>query len=109
MIQAVIYKNAQGVIQGFKIKGHAQYSEPGSDIVCSAVSAIAFTALGGMDELAGFQSFKQKDGLITCFIPNNLTTEQFKVTEIILKTMDIGLRQIEADYSQYIRVRYEEV
>lgn len=109
MIQAMIYKNAQGIIQGFKIEGHANFSEAGSDIVCSAVSAVVFTTLGGMDELAGFKSFKQKDGHITCFIPDNLTSDQRVITSIILKTMDIGLRQIEADYDKYIRVRYEEV
>ncbi len=109
MIDAVIYKSSQGVVQGFKIKGHALYDEPGSDIVCSAVSAIVFTALGGMDELAGFTSFKEKDGYIKCIVPDNLTSEQQSTTQIILKTMDIGLRQIEADYNQYVRVRYEEV
>ena len=64
MIEAVVYKSSQGVIQGFKINGHAQFSDAGSDIVCSAVSAIVFAALGGMDELAGFKSFQQKDGYI---------------------------------------------
>jgi uncharacterized protein YsxB (DUF464 family) len=109
MIDAVVYKNAQGDIQGFQIKGHANYSEAGSDIVCSAVSAIIYTALGGMDELAGFKSFQQKDGLIKCFVPGNLTRDQQATTQIILKTMDIGLRQVEADYDKYVRVRYEEV
>ena len=85
------------------------YSEAGSDIVCSAVSAIIYTALGGMDELAGFKSFQQKDGLIKCFVPGNLTRDQQATTQIILKTMDIGLRQVEADYHKYVRVRYEEV
>jgi hypothetical protein len=109
MIDAVVYQNSHGVIQGFKIKGHAGHSDAGSDIVCSAVSAIAFTALGGMEELAGFRSFQQKDGYIRCFVPENLTGEQQQTTQIILKTMDIGLRQIEADYDKYVRVRYEEV
>ncbi len=109
MIDAVVFKNPHGDIQGFRVKGHANYSEAGSDIVCSAVSAIIFTALGGMDELAGFKSFQQKDGYISCFIPDNLTCDQQKIAQIILKTMDIGLRQIEADYDKYIRVRYEEV
>jgi uncharacterized protein YsxB (DUF464 family) len=109
MIHAIIYKNVYGVIQGFKISGHAYYDEPGRDIVCSAVSAIVFTALGGMDELAGFRRFKEEDGLITCFIPDNLTAEQLEVTDIILKTMVVGLRQIETDYGKYIRISYEEV
>ncbi len=109
MIQAVIIQNARGMIRGFKVKGHAEYDEPGDDIVCSAVSAIIFTALGGMDELAGYKMFEEKNGSITCFIPDNLTAEQFATADIILKTMVIGLRQIETDYNKYIRIRYEEV
>lgn len=109
MIDAVIFKNKQGVIRGFRIEGHADYAEAGSDIVCSAVSAVVYTALGGMDELAGFKSFKEKDGFIECLIPDKHTGGQQSTAQIILKTMDIGLRQIEADYRQYIRVRYEEV
>lgn len=109
MIQAVIYKNSDGVIQGFKIKGHAGFERPGKDIVCSAVSAIVYTALGGLDELAGFRNFTEKDGLITCYIPGNLSAEQLKTTNIILGTLVIGLRQIEAGYDKYIRIRYEEV
>jgi len=109
MIQAVIFKDSRGVIQGFKIKGHAGFEQAGKDIVCSAVSAIVYTALGGLDELAGFRNFSEKDGLIICYIPENLSAEQSEATDIILKTMVIGLRQIEADYNKYIRIRYEEV
>ena len=109
MIDAVIYKRSQGVVQGFKIKGHALYDEPGSDIVCSAVSAIVFTALGGMDELQGLQASKKKTVISNALSLIILPVNSSSTTQIILKTMDIGLRQIEADYNQYVRVRYEEV
>lgn len=111
MIEAVIYKNSMGVAQGFRIKGHAGFAESGKDIVCSAVSAIVYTALGGLDELAGFRSFveNEKNGSIECIIPVNLSQKQLETTDTILKTMIIGLKQIEADYDEYIRIRYEEV
>ncbi|NLY19488.1 MAG: ribosomal-processing cysteine protease Prp [Clostridiaceae bacterium] len=109
MIQAVIFKNSNGEIQGFKIKGHAGFDRPGRDIVCSAVSAVVYAALGGLDELAGFRNFTEKDGLIICYVPENLSAGQLETTDIILKTMVVGLRQIEAGYDKYIRIRYEEV
>lgn len=109
MIQTVILQDARGIIQGFKVKGHAGFANPGKDIVCSAVSAIVYTALGGLDELAGFKNFTEKNGSIICFIPEDLSAEQRTITNIILETMIIGLRQIEADYDEYIRVCYEEV
>ena len=109
MTKAVILLNSRGVIQGFRIDGHAGFDNPGKDIVCSAICAIVYTALGGLDELAGYKNYTEKDGLIACYIPKNLTAEQLQTTDIILKTMVIGLRQIEADYDKYIRIRYEEV
>jgi uncharacterized protein YsxB (DUF464 family) len=110
MIVAEFYQNNQGLIRGFKIRGHAGYDSSGKDIVCSAVSAVVYAALGGMDELAGFRNFEEKDGeYISCFIPNNLTAEQLFTADIILGTMIVGLKQIEAEYGQYIRIRYKEV
>jgi uncharacterized protein YsxB (DUF464 family) len=110
MITADFYRNNRGLIRGFKVRGHAGYDSPGKDIVCSAVSAIVYAALGGMDELAGFRNFEEKDGeYISCFIPDNLTAEQVFTADVILRTMVIGLKQIEAEYDQYIRIRYKEV
>ncbi len=110
MIVAEFYRDSGGVVRGFKVQGHAGFDDPGKDIVCSAVSAIVYTALGGMDELAGFQSFEEKDGeFISCFFPDDLSDEQLFITGIIVKTMIIGLEQIEVDYGQYVRIRYKEV
>ena len=73
------------------------------------MSAIVFTALGGLDELVGFRNFKESDGFIECHVPDNLGERESYVTDIILKTMVIGLRQIETNYGKYIQIRYEEV
>jgi len=109
MIRAVIYHDTHGKIKGFRVEGHAGYSAAGQDIVCSAVSAIVFTALGGLDELAGFKNYTEQDGFIECYVPDSLGETESYITDVILKTMEIGLRQIEADYGEYIRIRYEEV
>ncbi|NLK69071.1 MAG: ribosomal-processing cysteine protease Prp [Clostridiaceae bacterium] len=109
MVRVVIIHDTLGKIKGFKVSGHAGYDVSGKDIVCAAVSAIVFTALGGLDELAGFRNFKESDGCIECYVPNNLDEKQINITNIILETMVVGLKQIEADYNRYIQVRYEEV
>ena len=40
MVSVDLFRNRQGMITGYKVSGHAGYSEEGSDIVCSAVSAL---------------------------------------------------------------------
>ncbi|AGC67539.1 hypothetical protein Cst_c05170 [Thermoclostridium stercorarium subsp. stercorarium DSM 8532] len=109
MIKAVIYHNKDGKIKGFKVKGHAGFGTAGNDIVCAAVSAVVYTALGGLDELAGFRNFVERDGYMECHVPDGLNETESYIADIILKTMVIGLRQIEADYSEYIQLRFKEV
>lgn len=109
MIKTVIYHDTLGKIKGFKLKGHAKFDTAGNDIVCSAVSAIVYTALGGLDELAGFRAYEEHDGYMECHVPENLGESESFITDIILKTMVIGLKQIEIDYRKYIQVRFEEV
>lgn len=109
MIKAVFFHDGHGRIKGFRIKGHAGFSTAGTDIICAAVSAIVYTALGGLDELAGFRNFEERDGYMECRVPDNLGNEESHAADIILKTMVIGLRQIEAEYSKYIQIRFEEV
>ena len=52
MIDVVIYQNSNSEYIGFKTDGHAEYDDPGQDIVCSAVSAITITILNSVEKLS---------------------------------------------------------
>lgn len=43
MIIKAIFKRTDGVIDGYELTGHANFSNHGTDIVCSAVSALFLT------------------------------------------------------------------
>ncbi len=109
MIKINIVRDNKGFIWEFKIKGHAGFSNSGEDIICAAISAIAYTALGGLDELVGIKNYKEKDGYIRCSIPVDIATHQMEKVKIILETMVIGFRQIEMAYRDYVVVLDEEV
>ena len=109
MINVVFSKNSLGDILGFEIKGHAGYSESGSDIVCAGVSAIAYTALGALDEMVKVNDFIEKNGKLKFNLPITINDEQSYIAQIILKTMYIGLLQIEEQYGEYITVKNREV
>ena len=53
MIKINVVRDNKNNIQKFTVKGHAGFSEYGSDIVCAAISAIACTAVGAMKEHGG--------------------------------------------------------
>ncbi|MCF0106102.1 MAG: ribosomal-processing cysteine protease Prp [Holdemanella sp.] len=38
-------------IQSIQVRGHAEYADPGQDLVCAGASSIGIGALNGLDEL----------------------------------------------------------
>ena len=122
MIRAVISENAEGAVTGFCISGHAGFAESGSDIICSAVSAIAYTALGYMDEAlseidGSHVAYEENEGCLKWDRSslNALTGKNgvnvFNVKlDAVLKAMVIGLVQIRESYgTKYLSIQFEEV
>ena len=79
------------------------------DLVCSAVSAIAYTTVGALGELCGFEDYSEEDGFMETMLPEDMDDEKARIADIILATMEIGLRQIEAQYPGYVHVSCKEV
>lgn len=110
MIKISIVRDKTGFITQFVIKGHAGFAGKGNDIVCAAVSAVAYTAVGSLGDLAGIENcYREKDGYMFCCIPGDITYEQKHIAGIILETAAIGLKQIENSYRKYVLVVDEEV
>ena len=54
MTTIVIEKSPEGAYKGFTCMGHAGYARKGKpDILCSAVSAITFHTINGLEKAAG--------------------------------------------------------
>ena len=110
MIKVNIGKDLAGDIKQFVVRGHAGYAEEGSDIVCSAISAIAFTTVGAIEELIGLKGFfKQKDGFMSCKLDMDISSELRHDANVIMATAEIGFKQIEYAYPDYVKVMDEEV
>lgn len=97
-------------IVGFRAKGHTGYAQSGEDIVCAAVSALTQTAYLGIAELAGADvDMSTSDGEFRLFLPEGLVPEKREKAELILGTMLLGLRSIEENYSDYLKIVEREV
>lgn len=115
MITAKIQLSADGQVAGFKVSGHAGYAEEGSDIICSAVSAICYTAVGYIDEKLNkcFNTgveFEESDGNMS-YRRNRLSQDAAVRSDIdaVLAAMVIGLKQIEESYGKdYLTLVEEE-
>lgn len=94
-------------IKKFSITGHAYFSEYGSDIVCSAVSAVAQTAVIGLQHYFGEAvKVEQQEGRLVCEIPE-LKPEADIPAQAILKTMYWGLKAIKGEYAGHLHLKIE--
>lgn len=98
-----------GMIRRFTVTGHAGYAPHGEDILCAGVSAIAQTVIGSLEDIAGIKpDYVLRDGEISCELPDlsALSEQQTEIARVLMESMSIGCRQIEASYgSSYVQVK----
>lgn len=113
MIKVSVWRDETGNIRRFRAEGHSGYAEYGSDIICSAVSALVQTAVLGLTQVAGLEvdvDVDQAKGLLDCrILPHSSRvgeSEQLRAVKqsAILETMVIGLSQIASDYQEFVRI-----
>ena len=110
MIKAVVKRNIKGNINEFCLSGHANYAKHGEDIVCSAVSALAQTAMLGLSHHANIEfEYEVKHGYLSFKMPENIEDHKYICANAILETMYLGLKNIREGYSSYIKIKEEEV
>lgn len=103
MIQVIVKKQKDNII-GFHIEGHSGYAEYGSDIICSAVSALALNCVNSIEEFTE-DSFSVVSNEEQGMIDLELTTISSEQTQLLLKSMFLGIHGIEKSYgSQYVTI-----
>jgi uncharacterized protein YsxB (DUF464 family) len=104
MIQITI-TCTDNLIKEFKVQGHAGYKAEGEDIYCAGVSAITQTALLGlMRQLKSEPAYKVEKGFLSCSLPDKLGEDEMARAQVILSTMEAGLRSLQDAYPDYIKV-----
>lgn len=115
MIYVNIVRDKEGFIWEYTVEGHAGSGDPGNDIVCAAVSAIAYTGANALEELAGIKLTPKvltvKSGYMKCVVPTDIPKDKKETVRTILETTAIGFRQIRYTpaYKKYISIVDEEV
>ena len=108
MIIACFLKKDNKIVT-FNIEGHSNYAEAGSDIVCSAVSAISITTINGITDVLKIKPRQfMEDGYLNLSLQGNLPDE-IERCQVLLETMLLGFKSLEKNYGDYIKVIVEEV
>jgi hypothetical protein len=103
MIHVVLTRH-QGMIRSITIRGHAGSDVYGKDLVCAAVSAIAFGAGNALDELGSDCECSAGNNRIEFAVRTEDAT-----TQTILSTVMIQLETVHEGNSEFIDIRKMEV
>ena len=105
MINAV-FTVSHGYVLGFEISGHSDFSEQGSDIVCSAVSSAAYMTANTITEV---QHLNAEITVYDGFMKLNLSQQDAKTAEVILNGFLLHLNALKEEYKEFIKVKISEV
>ena len=91
-----------GEIVSLVCQGHAGYAEEGHDIVCAAVSVLAFTCANALESVAHVQpKVEEKDGFLSVFLPENAGHDAQTVMNTVLQ----GFRDLNDAYPTYLQLK----
>lgn len=91
-------------IVGFEISGHANFDEYGSDIVCAAVSILAYTCINTLDKNEkNIEFLDNEDKMYLYYKDDDIKTK------VIYDYFLTGIDSLEKSYEDYVKLNYKEV
>ncbi|NLK29183.1 MAG: ribosomal-processing cysteine protease Prp [Clostridiales bacterium] len=105
MIKVSIHKNADNLITGFTLSGHADYAEYGSDVVCAAVSALVINTINSIENFTSDQFHLEQDEK-KGFIEFHVVPPMSNNSNLLLTSLALGLQGIAEEYTdKYIQIK----
>lgn len=105
----VIFKRKCNYLVSFDINGHAGYDYEGYDIVCSAISALSITISNGITEIVGVKAeISEHEGYLNLDLKDQ-SQMQVEKCQVLMETMLLGVKNIEDNYRDYIKLEVKEV
>ena len=104
------YKNNN--IVSFEISGHTGYEDFGKDILCASISSISQSAVLGITKVLNIKATVQKNdqkGYLKMVLPKEMTKDEMEKTQILLKTMEMSLKDLLFDYGDYINLEVKNI
>ena len=91
---------------GYELKGHSDYAEFGSDIVCAAVSSAAYMTANTIIEILHINAnVTENDG----FMSLSLSKDEAEKSAVVLDGLRLHLTALSEQYTKYIKVKFSEV
>lgn len=84
---------------GFECSGHAEYADPGMDIVCSAVSALTINAANSLEQFTQ-DVLSVEEGGEGGYLRVELEEPVSEEAQLLLNSLALGLHMIEETYGR---------
>jgi len=112
-LQGIVLKNGKVSISdsivSVCIKGHAQQSIRGNDVVCAGVSALSQSVAMALEYYTIVQSISQQAGKLEFAVDiSSLNDIQRLQCESIISVFIIGINEIKKQYNEYIAIYSKE-
>lgn len=108
MIRVKVRRDEAKSIRSVEVTGHAEFAEPGSDLVCAGVSAIIFGAYNAIEQLTGqpliVEMADHKGGYFYVETYTDISPEDMSRTQLLLEGMLVQLNTIALNYGDYIQI-----
>ncbi len=105
MVIVTVTRDVKGKIVQFEGSGHADFAKAGEDIVCAAVSSLLQTTLLGLQEHLKLNlEINKEKGNLRVRIKKIPQQSLQVIAESILETMVLGLKAIEKEYKEYMKL-----
>lgn len=103
MIRVTLYYKKDCTLYGYRIEGHADAAPYGEDLVCAAVSMLGITVGNSLEAQAVPCQGRQAHGFMKLILVEPMSNELACVAQAVLKTFEIGIKQLEERYPTYIK------
>lgn len=107
MIYVDFLTTQNGSLDGFRIVGHSDFAEIGSDIVCSAVSSATYMTANTITDVLFISPLALRVDEAEFFL--RIDTKDYKACSTILNGFKLHLLGLEEQYPKNIKVSYLEI
>lgn len=107
----VRFLRKSGFLVAFTYDGHADYDEYGKDIVCAAVTAQCMMIYNGLDEVMKIRNkidLNNDGGYLSVSI-DGASPDEKKEAQVLMETLLLGIKAIELQHGNFIKLIEEEV
>ena len=106
MVSVIIYKK-NGSYYRVECSGHAGDAPAGENIVCAAISALVINCFNSVERFTEdfVSSETSKDGITSLQLKENISHD----TELLVKSLECGLKDISKDNGKYLKISVKEV